>query len=283
MAQATDQTENSIIHQPAAKFSQPVERVNIQNTYSHWINLVLLLIKRDLKVRYRGSFLGYVWSMLNPLFMMAILSFVFSHAMRVKMEFYPIYILSGILVWNFFAQSANNGVRAFIDNASLLKKVRIPSWVFPTAIIGSASVHMAFALVPYLVIAQVIGFQFSWGMVQLPAILLLFFIFTEGVVLVISSLNVFFRDLGHVLEPLLQLVFYGTPIIYPISVIPENFRFIIELNPMTHFMEGFRSSLYISPFLGWSDWLLLAGVAGGALGMGLFIYHKSRDRFLYYI
>ncbi len=250
---------------------------------TQWYSLVILLIKRDLKVRYRSSFLGYLWSMLNPLLTMAVLTVVFSYAMRVQMEHYAIYILSGLLCWNMFAQSAQLGVNAIVDNASLLKKVSVPHWVFPTATIGSAAVHSFFALVPYFVIALAVGFEFHWGFLQLPFVVLLFFIFIEGIVLTLSTLNVFFRDVGHVLDPILQLVFYGSPVLYPLSVLPEKFQMIIQLNPITHFLEGFRSSLYSSPPLNLETWGILIALAFISFLIGSVSFTRSKDAFLYYI
>jgi len=250
---------------------------------TQWLTLVWLLIKRDLTIRYRGSVLGYLWSMLNPLLTMAVMTMVFSYAMRVQMEHYPIYILSGLLCWNMFAQSTNQGVNAIVSNASLLKKVNVPSWVFPTAVIGSAMVHSCFAFVPYGIIALVTGFKFRLGLIQLPFVLIFFFIFIEGIVLTLSALNVFFRDVAHVLEPVLQLGFYGSPVLYSIESLPERFRFVVNLNPITHFLDGFRSALYMSPLLTPVDWAQMLLIASISIAVGAAIFGKSRHRFLYYI
>lgn len=214
---------------------------------------------------------------------MAVLTMVFSYAMRVKMENYAIYILSGLLCWNMFAQSANLGVNSIVNNSSLLRKVSVPSWVFPTAVIGSAVTHSCFAFVPYVFIAIATGFHFQWGMLQLPFVLMIFFLFIEGVVLTLSALNVFFRDVAHVLEPVLQLVFYCSPVLYTLDVLPEKYQIIIKLNPITHFLHGFRSSLYSESVLDLKEWGIMVLLALISLALGTGIFRKTRDRFLYYI
>ena len=250
---------------------------------SHWVSLVELLVKRDLKVRYRGSFLGYIWSMLNPLLMMSVLTIVFSYAMRVKIENYAGYVLSGLVVWNLFAQSLGLGVNCFVDNASLLKKVKVPAWVFPTAVIGSASIHAMLALIPYLLIAQLLGVGLSWSLIQFPLVFLLFFVFMEGLVLVLGSMNVFFRDVAHVIDPVLQVVFYATPIIYPMSLVPEKFRDILELNPILHFIDGFRASIFDGQFISGQSWAILALLSFVSVSLGALVFGKNRDKFLYYV
>ena len=248
-----------------------------------WLELVELLIRRDLKIRYRSSVLGYLWSMLNPLLMMLILTAVFSHAMKVTSEHFSVYLISGILCWNIFSQSVNLGTNSFVVNASLLKKVRVPSWVFPTATIGSACVHGAFAFLPYVGIALATGFKFSWTLLQLPFVFVLFFIFLEGVVLTTSTLNVFFRDVGHVMEPVLQILFYASPVLYMPDVLPEQYRTFLYFNPMFYFLNGFRSSLYSTGPLGLQDWMTLAAIAALSITVGSLTYERLRRRFLYHV
>ena len=260
-----------------------MEYVVKQAGRSQWMTLVELLIRRDLKVRYRGSFLGYLWSMLNPLLMMTVMTVVFSQAMRVDLPHYPIYILSGLLAWNMLAQSTNLGVRSFVDNAALLKKVSIPSWIFSSATIGSAFVHACFAFVPYVVIALVTGFSFSLGLLQLPLVMILFYFFVQGIVLTLATLNVFFRDVGHVVEPILQIVFYASPVLYPVSALPDKYRAFLAFNPVTHYLAGFRSCLYDFPPLSLIEWGTMVGLSLASIALGSFVYHRGRDRFLYYL
>lgn len=255
----------------------------MNSSFSHWAALVRLLVKRDLKVRYRGSALGYIWSMVNPLLMMSVLVFVFSYAMRIEMEHYAIYILSGIMAWNVFAQSMFNGVRCFADNSSLMKKVKVPAWVFPTAVIGAACVHAGVALVPYFIIATVLGLKWHWTLIQLPFVFLIYFFFIEGLVLTLGSLHVFFRDIGHIIEPALQILFYATPIIYPLQVIPDKYRFVVDFNPMSYFMEAFRAALYSSQWVAWQNWVILSFITLVFFAIGYITFKRSEKKFLYYL
>ncbi len=255
----------------------------MENSFRHWLDLISLLVKRDLKVRYRASILGYLWSMVNPLLMMSILSVVFSFAMRSEIEHYQIYILSGLVGWNIFAQSLHLGVRCFTDNATLMKKVKIPAWVFPTSIIVSACFHASVALIPYFLISIFMGLDFGWPILQFPIVFILYFFFIEGLVLFLGSLHVFFRDIGHIIEPSLQILFYATPIIYPLSVVPEKWRLYLYLNPMSHFIEGFRSCLYKFQIVSFMDWSWMLGCALISFAAGILTFTKTRKRFLYHI
>jgi ABC-type polysaccharide/polyol phosphate export permease len=253
------------------------------NLIGHWHSVVFLLVARDFKVRYRASVFGYFWSMLNPLLMMGILSFVFSFAMRVEIPHYPAFILCGLVFWNLFSQSINLGKNCFLDNSSLLKKVKVPAWVFPTAVIASAFLHAGLALIPYFIIATIMGIKFSIAILQLPILILLFFIFIEGIVLALGSLNVFFRDLGHMAEPILQIVFYASPIIYPMSALPEKYQLLMAFNPMVHYLDGFRSALYSGNILSLATWLKIVVLALTSFIIGQMIFNSTRNRFLYYI
>ena len=221
--------------------------------------------------------------MLNPLLMMIILTIVFSHAMKVTTEHFSVYLISGILCWNIFAQSINIGTSSLVVNAPLLKKVPVPGWVFPTATIGSACVHGAFAFLPYVGIALFTGFKFDWTLLQLPFVFVLFFLFLEGVVLTTSTLNVFFRDVGHVMEPVLQILFYASPVLYMPEILPETYRSLLALNPMYYFLNGFRSALYSSGPLSISDWTVLIGLAAASITVGTLTYERLRRRFLYHL
>jgi ABC-2 type transport system permease protein len=221
--------------------------------------------------------------MLNPLLFMIVLTVVFSQAMRIEMESYPLYVLSGLIMWNLVAQSVTLGVNSFIDNASLLKKVSAPSWIFPAAVVGSASVHALLALFPFIAIGLFLGHRFGLVSLQVFPVLLILIIFLQGVTLFLSSLNVFFRDVRHVLDPIMQLMFYLSPVLYPMSMIPEKYQFIMIWNPFRYFLDGFRFSLYSNEILTLPQWGGLLVIALVALLAGCLMYLRTRDRFIYYV
>ena len=186
----------------------------IKASYNHWLELVVLLVRKEIKIRYKGSLLGYLWSMLNPLLMMTKLSLVFSQVMRDNIPYYPLYVLSGVICWNMFSQSLSSGIHSITLHGFLLRKVSVPAWVFPTSYVFTSCLNMVLALFPFAVISFFKGYYLSWTALQLPLVIFLFVVFIEGVVISLSSLNVVFRDIAHVCEPLLQLFFYMSPVVY---------------------------------------------------------------------
>lgn len=246
-----------------------------------WSNLVLLLVQRDLRIRYRGSLLGYLWSMMNPLLYMAILSFVFRQLMRFEIKNFSLFILSGIMAWNLFHQSLVIGVNSIVANGSLLRKVKVPSMLFPATSVCSVLVNFCLALGPFLVIALATGAKLTFWIFALPITLIPYLIFIYGLVLSLSTLNVAYRDVGHVLEPLLTMLFYATPIVYPIERLPEFYRFIIGMNPLTHFIQEIRRCLYDGQAPSLQDVILMTSLAFISLLCGIVIYRKNRDRFIY--
>ena len=240
-------------------------------------------MKKEIKIRYRGSVLGYLWSMLNPLLMMSVLTVVFSHIMRNNINNYPLYILSGVICWNMFSHSIHSGIQSIISHGYLLRKVSVPSWVFPTAYVSTACLNMTLALLPYLIIAFITGHRIQATIIQLPFIIILFALFIEGLVIALSSLNVLFRDISHVTEPVLQLVFYASPVIYSLELVPNKFHWLIQANPLFYFLEGFRSCLHIAPFLSLGHWTILSCLSLSSLLLGTTIYQKLEKQFIYHI
>lgn len=247
----------------------------------NWIHLVKLMVKRDLKVRYRGSMLGYAWSMLNPLLSMTILAAIFSHVVKIETEHYPLYVLSGLIAWNMFAQSVGAGVHSIVNNSFILRKVAVPSWVFPTASISSAVVNSVLALLPYGLISLFLKHPLSLTLIQLPLIFVLYFLFIHGVVMILSSLNVLFRDVGHVVEPVLQILFYGSPVLYAANVVPEKIRELLILNPVAHFIEAVRAALYSGQWLSAQQLFILTLLALLSPLLGRLVYQRTRDGFIY--
>ncbi len=246
-----------------------------------WKDLVILLVQRDLRVRYRGSFLGYVWSMMNPLLYMAILSFVFSHLMRVKIENYAAFILSGTLTWNLFHQSLMIGVNSILGNGALLRKVQVPAALFPAVSVCSVLVNFVLALGPYVLIALATGVQLTPWILALPLVIVPYLIFIYGLALFVGTMNISFRDVGHTLEPLLTMLFYASPIVYPVEMLPESYRKLLWLNPMTPFLTEMRSLLFYGRAPSAQGMTLIFALAFAAFVLGVLVYRKNRDGFVY--
>ena len=247
----------------------------------NWFHLVSLMVKRDLKVRYRGSLLGYAWSMLNPLISMLILATIFSHVVRIETRSYPLFVLSGLICWNLFSQGISSGIHSIINNSYILRKVAVPSWVFPTATLSSAAMNAGLALIPYFLIAIWLRDIPTLTVVQIPLVFALFYLFTHGVVMALSSLNVLFRDVGHVIDPVLQIAFYGTPILYGIGSVPEKIQNLMKFNPAFHFIHAWRTAIYDHAWIAPQAWLVLIVMSGCSVFAGRLIYQRLKKEFIY--
>lgn len=246
-----------------------------------WVDLVTLLVQRDLRVRYRGSVLGYCWSMLNPLLYMIILSLVFSHVVRIKMDAFAIFVLSGIMGWNLFQQSIGIGINSIVANGHLLKKVPIPAFLFPAASVLGVLVNFFLSFIPFLLVCAFLSRAPTLALIALPVVVLPYLCFIFGIVLALSSINVRFRDVGHSMEPILQILFYATPIVYPLSSIPEKYHIFFKLNPLTHFVGALRSILFDNQVPSASVVAILYVLAAAAVCLGVLIHRKLRDQFIY--
>jgi ABC-2 type transport system permease protein/lipopolysaccharide transport system permease protein len=221
--------------------------------------------------------------MMNPMLYMVILSFVFSNLMKVQVENFAAFILSGIMIWNLFSQSLGIGVNSILANGSLLRKVKVPAALFPAASVLSVLINFILALGPYLIVSAFIGVKLTPWILALPIVLIPYIVFIYGIALFLGTLNVRFRDIGHVLDPLLLMIFYGSPIIYQTSQLPDKFRVYAELNPLSHFLEQIRAIM----FFGQPPSIRAIGVmtilALVSFLLGLYTYRSSKDRFIYHL
>lgn len=241
------------------------------------------LVIRDLKVRYKRSFLGFVWVMLNPLLMMLILNMVFSEVFKVTTKNYTAYLLSGIILWNFFSQSTSTAVVSLKGNSNLIKKIYIPKGVFPLSVVLSAIINFGFSLIPLFVIFFITGTEVSSRVYLLPLIFVLVGMFSYGVALALSTLTVFFHDMIYIYDVLLLAWMYATPIFYPESIIPEKFTGLFRLNPFYHFLKIFRGALYMDVSSLAESLLYGFLFAVVVVAAGWFLYDRYKDRVVYYL
>ena len=241
------------------------------------------LVTRDIKVRYKRSVLGFFWVMLNPLLMMLVMSMVFSGLFKVSTPNYTSYLLSGIILWNFFSQSTTTSVVSLISNSSLIKKIYIPKAIFPLSVILSAVVNFLFSLVPLLLIIYFTGGSISGRVYLLPVILLLVALFSFGIALLLSTLTVFFHDTIYIYDVLLMVWMYATPIFYPESIIPGKFSFILHFNPFYYYLTVFRGALYLD--ISAVSVKLLYGLLSSLVSVtvGWLFYRANKDKIIYHI
>lgn len=246
-------------------------------------DLIATLVVRDLKVRYRRSTLGFLWTMLQPLLMMLVLTTVFSHAFRFDLPGYPVYALSGILFWNFFSQTITSSMYSLRANANLLTKLPVPKAVFPLATALSGSVNLVLALVPLLAILLVTGHPLRPSLLFLPVAIVLALLFTLGAGLLLSPLAAFFGDTMEMVGVVLMLVMYGTPIFYPPSIVPARFQPLLTMNPVRAVLEVFRGPIYRGAWPSLGELALAATLALVSLAVGVLAFRRSSDRIVLYL
>ncbi len=241
------------------------------------------LVIRDIKVRYKRSVLGFLWVMLNPLLMMLILNMVFSEIFKVSTKNFTSYLLSGIILWNFFSQSTSTAMRSLLSNSNLIKKIYLPRAIFPLSVVISAGVNFMFSLVPLVFIFYLTGTPVGGNIVMLPLVIILVGIFCFGVSLLISTLAVFFHDTIYIYEVCLLAMMYMTPIFFPESIVPKRYLLILHSNPMYYYVNIFRGVLYMDVPFFYEKLLYGFLFAIGTFGAGWFFFNKNKDRVVYHL
>ncbi|HWF84311.1 MAG TPA: ABC transporter permease [Vicinamibacterales bacterium] len=240
-------------------------------------DLVRQLVVRNIRVRYKRSILGVAWSMLGPLLTMAALSLVFTRAFRPLTPNYPIYLFPGLLIWGFFAQATSSMAAEVIGGVELWKRVYTPRTAFAAATLCTSLVHLAFAMVPLMLLMLAFGMPFGPGLAALPVVVLATALFTLGVGLALSALAGYFADVADLYSVLLATWMYVTPIIYPASILPADYRWIVRLNPMTYFVEGFRAPIYGNTFPPPAGLAAMCALAVSSLLCGWWLFTRSAD------
>ncbi|URN95429.1 MAG: ABC transporter permease [Candidatus Pristimantibacillus lignocellulolyticus] len=245
--------------------------------------LLTQFVARDLKLKYRRSVLGYLWSLLNPLLMMMVLTAVFSSFFKFDIPNYPVYLLSGQILFSFFSESTTTAMNSILGSGSLIKKVYIPKYIFPLSRILSSFVTLLFSLVALLIVMLITDIQFSATILLFPLPLFYLLIFSIGIGLIMSVLVVFFRDMLHLYGVLLSAWMYLTPIFYPINIVPDFVKTIIYSNPMYYFVEMFRELILYNQMPSLQLNLMCLMFSSISLLVGLFIFYKNQNKFVLHI
>jgi lipopolysaccharide transport system permease protein len=256
--------------------------------------LIRNLVIRDLKVRYRNSTLGFLWSLGNPLLMMIVFTFVFTVMTGYsKAEKFPVFVLCGILPWNFFSASVIGSIRSIVDNAPLVSKVYFPRVVLPVSLVLANMINFLLALVVLFVFILIFRIPLTVWVLLLPAVIAVQVIFTIGVALILATMNVFYRDTQVIMEVLMLAWFFMTPIFYPVELLPRNYelwgftfdvwRWMNILNPMASIIATYRVVLYGSGYGGappeFYFFMRTLITSLGILGIGAFIFYRYSRTF----
>jgi lipopolysaccharide transport system permease protein len=206
--------------------------------------LIAILVLKQLKLRYRGSVLGFCWTLVNPLALMAVYTLVFSVYLRVEVERYPAFLFAGLLPWLWFSSSLQQGVTSILDGAPLVTRSQFPAEVLPVVALTTNTVNFLLTL-PFL-----LGFLLLFGVrpgaaaLWLPVLIALQYALLLGLVLLVAALNVYYRDLQHILLHVLTVLLFLTPVFYPAALVPEPFRPLAALNPVAVLVSGFHDALF---------------------------------------
>jgi len=241
------------------------------------------MVVQELRVRYQRSFMGFLWTLINPLLMMLVLSVVFSHLMRTPEGggSYSLFLLAGMVPWTFMAGSIGEAATCIISNEALIRKIYIPKLVFPLVRVLINLVTGTLSLGALFLLLVPLGARPSLSMLFLPVAIGLFFGFTLGVALLVSTANTFFRDCGHLVNVFLQAWYFATPIIYRVTDFEEPLRWRFWLNPAFYFIEIFHDILCDGRWPQLSLVLIAAALATASLGIGYATFKSNEDKMVF--
>ena len=263
------------------KMNSIMKRLEVFHRYKP---LLYQLVTKDIKLKYRRSFLGYVWSILNPLMIMIIMVLVFENMFRFDIANYPVYLIIGQTVFNFVSESTNQAMWSITGNAALLKKTYVPKYIFTISKVTSSFVNTLFALGAMLIVFIVCHVKFNIFMLFIPIILIQVYIFSLGLGLLLAQGTVFFRDIQYIYGAFLTVWTYLTPLFYPISQPPFQLMWQIKhFNPLYSYITQFRTIVLDGIFP--DPRLIVYGfvVAFASLIIGTLVFMKNQDRFILYI
>lgn len=238
------------------------------------------LVSRDVKIKYKHSVLGVLWTLLNPLLMMLVLSVVFSNLFRFDIENFPLYLLSGQVIFNFFNDATTNAMSAIVGNAALIKKVYVPKYMFVLSRVFSSVINLMASFAALIIVMIVTRAELHWTVLLAFIPIVLVVLLSLGIGLILSAITVRFRDVMHLYSVLMTVLLYLTPVIYPMSILPEWLKHLVMLNPLTNIIIMFRDlMLYNTMFsLGTLMIPLLETVL--FLVLGIWIFGKKQDEFV---
>lgn len=245
--------------------------------------LIKQLVDRDFKAKYKRSILGVFWSFLNPLLNMIVQYVVFSNMFKFDIPYFPVYLLCGNVVFNYFSESCGMALTSIVGNADLIKKVYVPKYIYPLTRIMSSLINMLISLIPLAAVALISGLLPNRTYLLLPFPLICLALFCLGLGMLLASAMVFFRDIQFLWGVLTTIWMYLTPIFYPITALPDNIQAIVKLNPLYFFVTFLRScvidGLSPEPMM----YVQCAMVSLVTLAVGAFVFKKSQDNFVLYL
>lgn len=245
--------------------------------------LLLNLTATEIKLRYRGSFLGFLWTILNPLFYLLILAVVFTKIIRLQIPNYTIFLFAGLTSWTMIQQTITIATGSIVNNGHLIRKVYIPKILFPLSNVLARFVDHAILIAILVLFMIILGTPLTWNLLFLPAAVVLHFFFTFGVSLLFSVAQIRVRDVQQVLAIAFQALFYVTPILYNLDLLPPRWRPLFLLNPFYYFVETLRGPVYYGIFPPLDILGVTLGLTVAALALGLWIFRRNEKFFVFHL
>lgn len=254
--------------------------------------LLKQLILRDFKVKYKRSVLGILWSLLYPVLMMAVMAVVFSQMFKFKVEGinYLVYLMTGLVMFNYFSEASQLAMTSVVSNFSLISKVYIPKYIFPISKCLFVGINFVLTLIPWLGIIALSYFglgeytcHFNIYYLILPYIFLCMFLFTIGVGLILSCVSVFLRDVIYIYGIILTIWNYLTPVFYSVEILPQKLQFLMQFNPLFQFLDAARNIVLYGNVPSLSSLGIISLVGVGTLAIGGLVFKKNQNKFIYYI
>ncbi len=252
---------------------------NVIENLKNYKELLKSNIKKEIRGKYKGSFLGILWSFINPLLTALVYAIIFPFILKTSQDHYVTFLIIGILPWNFFVTTINQGTTTVLQNGSIIKKVYFPREILPISIVGSNLVNFIISCLIIFLFLIFSGIGFSPYILFLPLIILVQTIFQMGIVFITSAINVYVRDAEYIINFILNMVFYATPILYSSSLFPEKIAWLLNLNPMTTIINCYRDILYYQSMLHLKSLLVVLAASLVLLWIGIKIFKKLEKGF----
>lgn len=258
---------------------------NLKYTWHKYGFLLQQLVSRDFKVKYKRSFLGIIWSLLYPILTMTVLALVFSNMFRMSMPGvnYLVYLMSGLIMFNYFSEASNLSMSSVVANFGLINKVYIPKYIFPLSKCLFVGINFLLTLIPLYILIIATGTGLNIYHLLLPYVFICLFLFTLGVGFLLSAISVFLRDMFYIYGVVISLWMYMTPIMYDFAMIPEKWQIIFKCNPLYWFIHFAREIILYSQMPGINEWIYCGICAIVPLLLGIFVFKKTQDKFIYYV
>lgn len=253
--------------------------MNIFKKIYNYRELLKTNVKKEIRGRYKNSILGVMWSFLNPLLQLAVYSVIFGALLSGGDPTYPIYICVALIPWTYFTTAITQSSFTIIGNGDIIKKVYFPREILPISVVTSGAVNFMISTIIILAFVIFSGVGLSWYLLLYPFVLLVQYVLLLGISFIVSSITVYFRDLEHIIGIVLLAAFYGTPIVYKLEQLPANLQIIMQLNPMTHIINGYRDIFYYHQMPNMKILCILLGLSIVLTIIGYFIFKKLQKGF----